>query len=68
MFLLFSCLCCVWKKLAVAYPFFSRADQWSVQDVVRKLVSELQGRGYLVWLDLERMQGSIVDVSARCEA
>ena len=58
----------MWKKLAVSYPFFSRADQWSVQDVVRKMVSELQGRGYLVWLDLERMQGSIVDVSARCEA
>ena len=36
-------------------------DQWDCQDVVTKIVGELQARGYEVWFDLERMKGSVMD-------
>ena len=35
--------------------------QWDVQKVVKRVVAELQLRGYLVWLDVERMKGSVID-------
>ena len=35
--------------------------QWDVQEVVKRVVAELQLRGYLVWLDVERMKGSVID-------
>lgn len=36
----------------------AQTDQWDVQDVVTRVVAELQRRGYNVWFDLERMKGS----------
>ena len=30
--------------------------QWDVQDIVRRIVTELQVRGYLVWWDLDHMK------------
>ena len=38
--------------------------QWDVQQTVERIVAELQGRGYAVWLDLLCMKGSIVDACA----
>lgn len=35
--------------------------QWNVQEVVRRLVNELQARGFRTWFDLDNMKGSIVD-------
>ena len=26
-------------------------DQWDVQEIIKRIVAELQGRGYLVWFD-----------------
>ena len=28
------------------------ADQWDVQETVKRIVNELQARGYTVWFDL----------------
>ena len=35
--------------------------QWDSQEVVKLIVLELKARGYLVWFDLERMKGSVMD-------
>jgi hypothetical protein len=35
--------------------------QWDVQDMAIRICKALQNRGYLVWIDIERMQGSIMD-------
>ena len=35
--------------------------QWDVQPTIQRLVASLQARGYVVWFDLERMKGSVVD-------
>eukprot|EP01051_Picozoa_sp_SAG22_P016103 SAG22_NODE_2212_length_2831_cov_2.290996_1_plen_646_part_10 len=35
--------------------------QWDVQDVARRIVDELQARGYTTWFDLDNLQGSTVD-------
>ena len=40
-------------------------DQWAVQAIVERIVAELQGRGYLVWLDLERMKVSSSRLSTK---
>ena len=37
---------------------------WQEQPIVRRIVAELQARGYLVWFDLEQMKGSVMDRSA----
>ena len=29
--------------------------------MVKRIVAELQRRGYIVWFDLERMKGSVMD-------
>ena len=29
----------------------SIVDQWDVQEVIKRIVAELQRRGYLVWFD-----------------
>eukprot|EP01052_Picozoa_sp_SAG31_P038851 SAG31_NODE_5268_length_2641_cov_1.748230_3_plen_138_part_00 len=42
------------KHIMVSY-------QWNVQEVVRRIVSELQARGFRTWFDLEDMKGSTVD-------
>ncbi len=35
--------------------------QWDVQEVVRRVVNELQFRGYQTWFDLDNMKGSTMD-------
>jgi hypothetical protein len=42
---------------------YVHADQWDSQTIVQKIVAELQRRAYLVWFDLERMKGSVMDAS-----
>ena len=36
---------------------------WQEQPIVRRIVAELQARGFLVWFDLEQMKGSVMDRS-----
>lgn len=35
--------------------------QWNVQELVRRIVNELQARDFRTWFDLDNMKGSIVD-------
>ena len=37
---------------------------WDYQGVVKRINSSLQGRGYNVWIDIEKMQGSTVEAMA----
>jgi hypothetical protein len=32
---------------------------WDVQETIKRIVSELQNRGYICWLDIEQMKGSV---------
>jgi hypothetical protein len=42
-------------------PHVMMSYNWAVQAIVMRIVAELQRRGYLVWVDLERMKGSVMD-------
>ena len=35
---------------------------WSHQDIIKRLHVALKARGYVVWIDIEKMQGSTIDV------
>ena len=35
---------------------------WSHQDIIKRLNVALKARGYGVWIDIEKMQGSTIDV------
>ena len=48
-------------ELADSQPHIMMSYQWDAQVVVKRIVADLQGRGYLVWFDLERMKGSVMD-------
>ena len=37
---------------------------WDHQDVVKRINTALKKRGYTVWIDIEKMQGSTVEVMA----
>ena len=37
------------------------ADQWDAQETIKRISVELKRRGYVVWLDIEQMAGSIMD-------
>eukprot|EP01047_Picozoa_sp_COSAG01_P003218 COSAG01_NODE_94_length_26962_cov_9.110933_2_plen_634_part_00 len=37
---------------------------WAHQDVIKRLNAALQARGYVVWIDIEKMQGSTVEAMA----
>ena len=39
--------------------------QWAAQEVVKKIVADLQLRGYNIWWDLECMKGSVMDACAQ---
>lgn len=36
---------------------------WGDQPVVKKIASSLKSNGYLVWLDIEQMKGSLLEAS-----
>jgi hypothetical protein len=40
--------------------------QWDCQATVERIVADLQSKGYNVWLDLERMKGSVMDSCVAC--
>ena len=37
--------------------------EWSVQPVIKRIRDSLVRRGYRVWLDIDQMRGSTMDVS-----
>ena len=37
---------------------------WGHQDVIKRINTALQARGYSVWIDIEKMQGSTVEAMA----
>ena len=37
---------------------------WDHQDVIKRINTSLKGRGYIVWIDIEKMQGSTVEAMA----
>ena len=37
------------------------ADQWDVQETIKRINAEFQRRKYLTWLDIEKMKGSVLD-------
>eukprot|EP01047_Picozoa_sp_COSAG01_P038713 COSAG01_NODE_3157_length_6489_cov_11.663380_2_plen_992_part_00 len=37
---------------------------WGYQDVIKRINSALKARGYTVWIDIEKMQGSTVEAMA----
>eukprot|EP01047_Picozoa_sp_COSAG01_P022601 COSAG01_NODE_1347_length_10632_cov_29.175370_3_plen_2601_part_00 len=37
---------------------------WDHQDVIKRINTSLKGRGYAVWIDIEKMQGSTVEAMA----
>ena len=45
-------------------PHVMASYNWDHQEVIMRVVGSLQGRGYLVWVDLEQMKGSTVDTMA----
>eukprot|EP01046_Picozoa_sp_COSAG06_P022080 COSAG06_NODE_1691_length_8705_cov_95.509877_11_plen_875_part_01 len=45
-------------------PHIMVSYNWDHQDVIMRVVGSLQSLGYLVWVDLEQMQGSTVDTMA----
>ena len=42
--------------------------QWDVQEIVKRIVAELQRRKYLVWFDLFNMKGSVMVTDEQCTA
>ena len=40
--------------------------EWSVQPVIKRIRDSLVRRGYRVWLDIDQMRGSTMDVSHPC--
>ena len=40
-------------------PSYPAADQWDSQPTIVRICDSLQRRGYLVWIDLEMMKGSV---------
>ena len=40
--------------------------EWSVQPVIKRIRDSLVRRGYRVWLDIDQMRGSTMDVSQPC--
>ena len=50
--------------MSEAYPrtllYLFRGVEWDFQEVVKRIVSLLQGRGFNVWFDLECMKGSTI--------
>jgi hypothetical protein len=45
-------------------PHIMMSYNWTHQDVVLRVVTWLQGHGYIVWVDTEQMKGSTVDTMA----
>ena len=45
-------------------PHVMASYNWDHQRVILRVVSSLQERGYLVWVDTEQMQGATVDTMA----
>ena len=45
-------------------PHIMASYNWDHQDVILRVVASLQDRGYLVWVDTERMKGATVDTMA----
>lgn len=39
--------------------------QWDTQDTMLRIKAELEAQGFIVWLDVERMEGSILETMAR---
>ena len=40
--------------------------QWDVQAIVQRINDSLLNRGYVTWLDLTHMRGSVMDASELC--
>jgi hypothetical protein len=51
-------------KLLPPPPHVMASYNWDHQEVIMRVVVSLQGRGYLVWVDLEQMKGASVDTMA----
>eukprot|EP01046_Picozoa_sp_COSAG06_P005739 COSAG06_NODE_259_length_18912_cov_53.912614_18_plen_1085_part_00 len=47
-----------------APPHVMASYNWDHQEVILRVVSSLQDRGYLVWVDTEQMKGATVDTMA----
>ena len=45
-------------------PHVMASYNWDHQDVILRVVTSLQERGYLVWVDTEQMKGATVDTMA----
>ena len=45
-------------------PHVMASYNWDHQEVILRVVSSLQERGYLVWIDTEQMKGATVDTMA----
>eukprot|EP01046_Picozoa_sp_COSAG06_P052970 COSAG06_NODE_9041_length_2005_cov_2.635887_2_plen_644_part_01 len=45
-------------------PHVMASYNWDHQDVILRVVTSLQSRGYLVWVDTEQMKGATVDTMA----
>ena len=45
-------------------PHVMASYNWDHQDVILRVVTSLQDRGYLVWVDTEQMKGATVDTMA----
>jgi hypothetical protein len=45
-------------------PHVMVSYNWDHQDVILRVVTSLQSRGYLVWVDTEQMKGATVDTMA----
>ena len=52
------------KKVAVvaAVEHIMLSYNWGNQEVIKRINGALKNRGYVVWIDIEKMQGSTVEV------
>ena len=49
---------------SVAVEHIMLSYNWDHQATIKRVNSALQARGYAVWIDIEKMQGSTVEVMA----
>ena len=54
----------VGTKKSLSPPHVMASYNWGHQEVILRVVSSLQDRGYLMWIDTEQMKGASVDTMA----